>query len=105
MEIKKTENDQYFIEIMYNYAKIEVIVDENALSESIAYAMTSAEGENVPVREIRLRGAVESWLAQFEEQAQRSLRNHMKTGLKSYFEAENREDWISMQPGQRQSTA
>ena len=40
VEIKKTENDQYFIEIMYNYAKIEVIVDENALSESIAYAMT-----------------------------------------------------------------
>ena len=40
IEIKNTSNDKYFIEIMYNYAKIEVIVDENALSESIAYAMT-----------------------------------------------------------------
>lgn len=40
LEINEIDNGKYFIEIMYNYAKIEVIVDENALSESIAYAMT-----------------------------------------------------------------
>ncbi len=40
IEIKNTENDKYFIEIMYNYAKIEVIVDKEATKETIAYAMS-----------------------------------------------------------------
>ncbi|OHT09907.1 Dynein heavy chain family protein [Tritrichomonas foetus] len=83
-----------FFEGIYH---IDIKTDEES---PIAFAMTSAEGENVPVREMRLRGAVESWLAQFEEQCQRALRNHMKTGLKSYFEAAKREDWISVQPAQ-----
>ena len=65
-----------------------------------ACGVTSAEGESVPVRDLRIQGAVESWLGQFEEQCQRALRNHMKTGLKSYFEAAKREEWITGQPGQ-----
>jgi len=40
LEIKNTSNDKYFIEIMYNYAKIEVIVEKNETSEAIAYAMS-----------------------------------------------------------------
>ena len=38
LEIKNTSNDKYFIEIMYNYAKIEVIVDEEEANVAIAYA-------------------------------------------------------------------
>ena len=37
LEIKKTTNEKYFIEIMYNYAKIEVIVKEEKLKETLAY--------------------------------------------------------------------
>lgn len=40
IEIKNTENDKYFIEIMYNYAKIEVIVEKKKMEEAIAYAMS-----------------------------------------------------------------
>lgn len=41
IEIKNTENDKYFIEIMYNYAKIEVIVDkEEDTNKAITYAMS-----------------------------------------------------------------
>ncbi len=40
IEIKNAANEQYFIEIMYNYAKIEVIVDKDKANEAIAYAMS-----------------------------------------------------------------
>ncbi len=40
LEIKKTANEKYFIEIMYNYAKIEVIVKEEKLKEALAYCTT-----------------------------------------------------------------
>lgn len=40
IEIKNTKNDKYFIEIMYNYAKIEVIVDKEGINSTIAYAMS-----------------------------------------------------------------
>ena len=35
LEINKQENDKYLIEIMYNYAKIEVIVDKIDLNEAV----------------------------------------------------------------------
>ncbi len=38
LEINLSENDKYLIEIMYNYAKIEVMVDESDINESIIYA-------------------------------------------------------------------
>ncbi len=38
IEIKKTTNEKYFIEIMYNYAKIEVIVSEDNIKEALAYS-------------------------------------------------------------------
>ena len=38
LEIKKTANEKYFIEIMYNYAKIEVIVSEENIKEALAYS-------------------------------------------------------------------
>ncbi len=39
LEINNKENDKYLIEIMYNYAKIEVIVDYSDINESIIYAI------------------------------------------------------------------
>lgn len=39
VQIKSLENDKYFVEIMYNYAKIEVIVVEKDIKGSIAYAI------------------------------------------------------------------
>jgi dynein heavy chain len=62
-------------------------------------AMISAEGETVPIRSMKLRGAVEAWLAQVEEQCQRALRGHMKNARTTYAE-QARVDWISPQPGQ-----
>ena len=40
LEIKNTKNDKYFIEIMYNYAKIEVIVDKSEVEKTLAYSMS-----------------------------------------------------------------
>lgn len=39
LQIKSLENKKYFIEIMYNYAKIEVIVTKRDIEESVAYAI------------------------------------------------------------------
>lgn len=39
LQVKSLENDKYFVEIMYNYAKIEVIVTEKDIKESVAYAI------------------------------------------------------------------
>ena len=40
LEINNLQNDKYLIEIMYNYAKIEVIVDKDDINESLSYAIT-----------------------------------------------------------------
>lgn len=40
IEIKNTSNDKYFIEIMYNYAKIEVIVDKKDIKLSMISAIS-----------------------------------------------------------------
>ncbi len=40
IEIKNTENGKYFLEIMYNYAKIEVIVEKKNINDAIAYAIS-----------------------------------------------------------------
>ena len=40
IEIKITENEKYFVEIMYNYAKIEVIVEKEDIESAIAYSMS-----------------------------------------------------------------
>lgn len=39
IEINNYKNDQYLIEIMYNYAKIEVVAYEKDLNECVTYAM------------------------------------------------------------------
>ncbi|MBQ6686912.1 MAG: hypothetical protein IJN03_00120 [Bacilli bacterium] len=39
LEVNEYENSKYLIEIMYNYAKIEVMVDENDINKVIAYAV------------------------------------------------------------------
>ena len=38
-EIKKTENEKYLVEIVYNYAKIEVIVEEEDLNSTVTEAI------------------------------------------------------------------
>ena len=40
IEINNYENDQYLIEIMYNYAKIEVVAYESDINLVVAYAMS-----------------------------------------------------------------
>jgi len=40
LQIKKFENEKYFIEIMYNYAKIEVIVEKKNINEAVTYSMS-----------------------------------------------------------------
>ena len=40
MEINNYKNNQYLIEIMYNYAKIEVVVYEKDIKNVLANAMT-----------------------------------------------------------------
>ena len=40
IEINNYENDQYLIEIMYNYAKIEVIVDEGDINRAMLSAIS-----------------------------------------------------------------
>ncbi len=40
LEINNLENDKYLIEIMYNYAKIEVIVDKYDINSSLSQAMS-----------------------------------------------------------------
>ena len=39
LEIKTFDNKKYLIEIMYNYAKIEVMVDKKDINQSIAYSI------------------------------------------------------------------
>lgn len=39
VEIKKTAKEQYFIEIMYNYAKIEVIVPKEQINNALSYSL------------------------------------------------------------------
>ncbi len=40
LEINLRENDKYLIEIMYNYAKIEVIVNNKDIKEMLSYAIS-----------------------------------------------------------------
>ena len=40
VEINNYENDQYLIEIMYNYAKIEVVAYERDIKKVVAYAIS-----------------------------------------------------------------
>ena len=40
VEINLRENDKYLVEIMYNYAKIEVIVDEASINEALLSAIS-----------------------------------------------------------------
>ena len=40
LEINNYKNEQYLIEIMYNYAKIEVVVYESDINLSVAYAIS-----------------------------------------------------------------
>ena len=39
IEINKYNNDYFLLEIMYNYAKIEVIIDEDRINDVVSYAM------------------------------------------------------------------
>lgn len=40
LEINELDNEKYFIEIMYNYAKIEVIVNNKDIKEMLSYAIS-----------------------------------------------------------------
>ena len=38
LEIEELENDKYFVQFMYNYAKIEAMVDKNSINEVVLNA-------------------------------------------------------------------
>ena len=40
VQIKNIANEQYFLEIMYNYAKIEVMVDKDEINSALMYAVS-----------------------------------------------------------------
>ena len=40
IEINELKDNQYLIEIMYNYAKIEVMVDKRSIKEAVAYSIS-----------------------------------------------------------------
>jgi len=40
LEVNEYKNDKYLIEIMYNYAKIEVMVDYDDINKTVAYAIS-----------------------------------------------------------------
>ena len=40
LEIKSFDNDKYLIEIMYNYAKIEVMVEKRDINKCVAYSIS-----------------------------------------------------------------
>ena len=40
IEINELDDNQYLIEIMYNYAKIEVMVDKERLNEAVAFSLS-----------------------------------------------------------------
>src|SRR5699024_130179 len=54
LEINK-QNDKFFIEMMYNYAKIEVLVDEEELKEAvtnISYILSSLRYNRTVIRNL-----------------------------------------------------
>lgn len=57
IEIKTTQNDKYYLEIMYNYAKIEVMVDKKDLNKTIAYSMSLLS--SIEYQEVVLRSFME----------------------------------------------
>lgn len=57
IEVKTTQNDKYYLEIMYNYAKIEVMVDKKDLNRTIAYAMSLLS--SIEYQEVVLRSFME----------------------------------------------
>jgi dynein heavy chain len=62
-------------------------------------AMFSIEGERSPLRGIKYRNNLESWLATIEEAAQRTLKTDLRAARRKYTEMV-RENWIQVQPMQ-----
>ena len=63
LEIKNTLNDKYFIEIMYNYAKIETYVDESCLNEAISdisYILSSIDFNDSLLKKMYESGDLDS---------------------------------------------
>ncbi|KAK9815239.1 hypothetical protein WJX72_000483 [[Myrmecia] bisecta] len=72
---------------------------EGAQSPDIL-AMLSGEGERVALgKNLKARGAVESWLTAVETQMRAALKAATKKGLKDYASME-RLDWVRQQPAQ-----
>ena len=66
LEISGLQNDKYLIEIMYNYAKIEVIVDKYNMNSELAYStivLSSIEYNNTVIKNL-----IEKKKTKFKEQ-------------------------------------
>lgn len=64
--IKVTQNGKYLVEIAYNYAKIEVIVEESRLKSTISEAMTILS--SIEYNESFLRNLSEETLLSYKEE-------------------------------------
>jgi len=66
LQINALQNDKYLIEIMYNYAKIEVIVDKYNMNSALAYStivLSSIEYNNTVIKNL-----IEKKKTKFKEQ-------------------------------------
>lgn len=64
--IKITQNDKYLVEIAYNYAKIEVIVEETRIKSTISEAMTILS--SIEYNETFLKSLTEESLLSYKEE-------------------------------------
>lgn len=65
--IKVTQDNKYLVEIVYNYAKIEVMVDEDRIKTAVAEAMTILS--SIKYNESFLKGLSEESLLSYKEEA------------------------------------
>lgn len=87
IEIKKYENNQYLIEIMYNYAKIEVMVDDSQINKALANSISILKSivYDEKVIETLLK---DDNLTYTEEKFDMFNKSNKKTGILNYTDTE-----------------
>ncbi len=66
LEINLLKNDKYLIEIMYNYAKIEVMVEYKDINESLLYSINVLE--SIKYNDIVVENLIDDELLNFNEE-------------------------------------
>ena len=96
LEINGLQNDKYLIEIMYNYAKIEVIVDKDDINSAITYS--SVILSSIKYNDVIIANLIDTGRAEFKEEEYNifSTVNSDSNVLryKEDYNSENNEDLI-----------